>query len=135
MDVTVVDSTNPNKMFIKVGSIEYNAPMDLLMSCVTISGLIKDFGLELDQVIPIPTQQNQEYSAKELDHFFMLFEYSQRSDYTHEKFRTYAKFFNFTQHEMDKYLILNNFLDNLQFQKALCNFYAYMILYGTFTTP
>jgi len=135
MATIAADSTVPKTTLIKVGSTEYNAPTDLLMSCVTISNLIEDLGLEPDQVIPIPTQQNQEYSPKELEQFFMLFEYSQRSDYTPESFRTYAKFFNLTQRELNKYLILINFLDNSLFQKALCNFYAYMIMYGTFTTP
>ena len=129
------DSTVPKTTPIKVGSTEYNAPTDLLMSCVTISSLIEDLGLEPDQVIPIPTQQNQEYSPKDLKQFFMLFEYSKRSDHTHATFRKYAPYVNLTQHELNKYLILINFLDNSQFQKALCNLYAYMIMHGTFTTP
>lgn len=124
-----------NTTHIIVGSTEYKAPTNLLLSCVTIANLIEDLGLEPDQSIPIPTQQNQEYSSKDLEQFFMLFDYSQRICYTPESFRTYAKFFNLTQHEINKYLILINFLDNAQFQKALCNFYAHMIMQGAFITP
>lgn len=121
-----------NTTMIIVGSTEYKAPTNLLLSCVIIANLIEDLGLESDQSIPIPTQQNQEYSPKELEQFFMLFEYSQRICYTPEKFQTYTKSFNLTQHDINKYLILINFLDNAQFQKALCNFYAHMIMQGIF---
>ena len=127
-------NTKPTTL-IKVGTTEYQAPTDLLMSCVTIANFIEDMGVEPGQVIPIPTQQNQEYSIEELDQFFMLFEFTQRVDYTHENFRNYAKFFNITQHQLNKYLILINFMDNSQFQLALCNFYAYMIYTGSFVTP
>lgn len=117
---------------IIVGTTEYKAPINLLLSCATIANLIEDLGVEPDKPIPIPTLQNQVYSPNELDMFFMLFEYSQGICYTPEKFRTYTKSFNLTQHDINKYLILINFLDNAQFQNALCNFYAHMIMQGIF---
>lgn len=132
---TFIDANINMTIPIKVGSTTYQAPKDLLMSCITIVNLIEDMNIEPDQVIFIPTQQNQEYSIKDLNQFFMLFEFSQRNDYTHEIFQTYAKSFNLTQHDMNKYLILINFLDNSQFQLALCNFYAYMIFTDNFVIP
>jgi len=125
------DNTTP----IKVGSTEYQAPTELLMSCVTIASLIEDMGLVPGQVIPIPTQQNQEYSIEELDQFFKLFDFSQRVEFDRNDFYKYAKLFNLTQHQANKFLLLINFLDNSQFQCALCSFYAYMIYNGDFRTP